>query len=93
MHTVAELERDSALRLETTGLTLAEGKRILKHVQEVVVEEQVQACLVQHRLAGAAGWASCGLAFGQRIFDSATRGPQEGPALENCSIYPLPPLL
>jgi hypothetical protein len=49
MHSVAELERDSTLRLETTGLTLAEGKQILKHLQEVVVEEQVQACLVQHR--------------------------------------------
>jgi hypothetical protein len=49
MHSVAELERDSTLRLETTGLTLAEGKRILKHVQEVIVEEQVRACLIQHR--------------------------------------------
>ena len=49
MHSVAELERDSTLRLETTGLTLAEGKQILKHLQEVVVEEQVQACMVQHR--------------------------------------------
>jgi hypothetical protein len=27
MHSVAELERDSTLRLETTGLTLAEGKQ------------------------------------------------------------------
>ena len=49
MHSVAELERDSTLRLETTGLTLAEGKQILKHLQEVVVEEQVQACMVEHR--------------------------------------------
>ena len=49
MHSVAELERDSTLRLETTGLTLAEGKQILKHLQEVVVEEQVEACVVQHR--------------------------------------------
>ena len=47
MHSVAELERDSTLRLETAGLTLAEGKQILKHLQEVVVEEQVQACMVQ----------------------------------------------
>ena len=49
MHSVAELERDSTLRLETTGLTLAEGKQILKHLQEVVVEEQVEACVIQHR--------------------------------------------
>jgi hypothetical protein len=49
MHSVAELERDSTLRLETTGLTLAEGKQILKHLQEVVVEEQIEACVVQHR--------------------------------------------
>ena len=27
-HSVAEVERDSTLRLETTGLTLAEGKQI-----------------------------------------------------------------
>jgi hypothetical protein len=38
-----KVERDSTLRLETTGLTLAEGKQILKHLQEVVVEEQVEA--------------------------------------------------
>ena len=41
MHSVADLERDSTLRLETTGLTLAEGKQILKHLQEVVVEESL----------------------------------------------------
>ena len=49
VHSVGELERDSTLRLETTGLTLAEGKQILKHLQEVVVEEQVEACVIQHR--------------------------------------------
>jgi hypothetical protein len=37
------------LRLETTGLMVAEGKQILKHLQEVVVEEQVEANVVQHR--------------------------------------------
>jgi hypothetical protein len=46
MHPVAELERDTTLRLETIGLTLAEGKQILKHLQEVVVEEQVETCVV-----------------------------------------------
>ena len=56
MHSVAELERDGTLRLETTGLTLAEGQQILKHLQAVVVEEQVQACMVQHRWCG----YSCG---------------------------------
>jgi hypothetical protein len=43
------LSETARLRLETTGLTLAEGKQILKHLQEVVVEEQVEACVVQHR--------------------------------------------
>ena len=49
MHSVAELERESPLGMETAGLTLAEGKQILKHLQEVVVEEQIEACVVQHR--------------------------------------------
>ena len=46
-HSVAELERDSTLRMETAGLTLAEGKQILKHLQEVVVEEQVACWLLR----------------------------------------------
>src|SRR5260370_39937759 len=46
---VAELARGCELRPETTGLTLAEGKQILKQVQQVVIDEQVQTCMAQHR--------------------------------------------
>src|SRR5258708_21279861 len=49
IHPVAELARGCELRPETTGLTLAEGKQILKQVQQVVVDEQVQTCMSQHR--------------------------------------------
>src|SRR5258706_5801808 len=42
---VAELARGCELRPETTGLTLAEGKQILKQVQQVVIDEQVQTCM------------------------------------------------
>jgi hypothetical protein len=49
IHPVAELARGCELRPETTGLTLAEGKQILKQVQQVVIDEQVQTCMAQHR--------------------------------------------
>src|SRR5216683_4690878 len=46
VHQVAELRRD-ALQAETLGLQLAEAKELLARVQEVVVEEQVRACLAK----------------------------------------------
>src|SRR5258708_38712765 len=49
IHPVAELARGCELRPETTGLTLAEGKQILKQVQQVVIDEQVQTSMAQHR--------------------------------------------
>jgi hypothetical protein len=49
IHLVAELARGCELRPETTGLTLAEGKQILEQVQQVVIDEQVQTCMAQHR--------------------------------------------
>src|SRR5258708_3219040 len=45
----AERARGCELRPETTGLTLAEGKQILKQVQQVVIDEQGQTCMAQHR--------------------------------------------
>jgi hypothetical protein len=48
IHPVAELARGCELRPETTGLTLAEGKQILKQVQQVVIDEQVQTSMAQH---------------------------------------------
>ena len=47
IHPVAELARGCELRPETTGLTLAEGKQILKQVQQVVIDEQVQTSMTQ----------------------------------------------
>src|SRR2546423_13757790 len=47
VHEVAELER-GALRAETLGLGLEEAKDLLAQVQDVVVAEQVRACLAQH---------------------------------------------
>src|SRR5215471_17287700 len=42
---VARIERDE-VAMETLGLTLAEGKLILKRIQEGVVQEQIQAALL-----------------------------------------------
>jgi hypothetical protein len=47
VHEVAELER-GALRAETLGLGLEEAKDLLAQVQDVMVAEQVRACLAQH---------------------------------------------
>jgi hypothetical protein len=45
---VVQLEREE-VRMETLGLTLAEGKLILKKIQEAVVQEQVHDALVRRR--------------------------------------------
>src|ERR1700730_6309171 len=55
IHLVAELARGCELRPETAGLTLAEGKQILKQVQQVVIDEQVQTCMAQHRQCAICG--------------------------------------
>ena len=45
---VARIERDE-VSIETLGLTLAEGKLILKRIQEGVVQEQIQEALLRRR--------------------------------------------
>ena len=45
---VARIERDEVV-METLGLTLAEGKLILKRIQEGVVQEQIQDALLRQR--------------------------------------------
>ena len=45
---VARIERDE-VAMETLGLTLAEGKLILKSIQEGVVQEQIQEALLRRR--------------------------------------------
>ena len=44
VHEIASLQR-TELQLETLGLTLAEGKTILREIQRVLVERQVAECL------------------------------------------------
>ena len=45
---MARLER-AGVEMETLGLTLAEGKLVLKRIQEVMVEEQVNDHVAQRR--------------------------------------------
>src|SRR6516225_2111420 len=45
---VARIERDE-VAMETLGLTLTEGKLILKRIQEGVVQEQIQDALLRRR--------------------------------------------
>src|SRR5215472_17169188 len=45
---VARIERDE-VAMETLGLTLAEGKLILKRIQEGMVQEQIQDALRRRR--------------------------------------------
>jgi hypothetical protein len=48
VHPIATLERDG-VTAETLGLTLAEGKAVLKSLQEVMVEQPLQAYVEQQR--------------------------------------------
>ena len=45
---MAQLEREG-VTMETLGLSLAEGKLMLKHVQEAMVREQVNEALLRLR--------------------------------------------
>ena len=54
VHEIASLQR-TELKLETLGLTLAEGKTILREIQRVVVERQVAECLEPYRHCAACG--------------------------------------
>ena len=54
VHEIASLQR-TELQLETLGLTLAEGKTILREIQRVVVERQVAEGLERYRHCSACG--------------------------------------
>ena len=54
VHEIASLQR-TELKLETLGLTLAEGKTILREIQRVLVERQVAECLAPYRHCAACG--------------------------------------
>src|SRR5438128_1845382 len=88
VHEVAEIER-GALQAETLGLRLGEAKDLLAQVQEVVVAEQVRACL-----AGHIACSDCGRA--RRHKDARTIAVQtlfgalclESPRWHHCSCRP-----
>jgi len=48
VHGITSLQR-TELKMETLGLTLAEGKAILSAIQRVVVEAQTAHCVAAHR--------------------------------------------
>jgi len=54
VHEIASLQR-TELKLETLGMTLAEGKTILREIQRVVVERQVAECLEPYQHCSACG--------------------------------------
>ena len=54
VYEIASLHR-TELKMETLGLTLAEGKTILCEIQRVVVERQVGECLEPYRHCSACG--------------------------------------
>ena len=56
VHEVANMER-ADLHIDTLGLQLAEAKDLLQRVQEVVIVEQVRACLAEQEDCPACGRA------------------------------------
>ena len=56
---MAQLEREG-VTMETLGLSLAEGKLMLKHVQEAMVREQVNEALLRLRCCPDCGKARQG---------------------------------
>jgi hypothetical protein len=54
VHEIMSLQR-TELKPETLGLTLEEGKAILREIQRVVVEQQIVHCVAAQRLCSACG--------------------------------------
>lgn len=52
---LTELARPEELRPETTGLTLAESKQILKAMQQTMIEKQAETYLAGQRSCAACG--------------------------------------
>jgi hypothetical protein len=85
VHEVAELYRDD-LGADTLGLQLAEAKELLARMQEVVVEEQVRACL-----AAKVACPHCGQARRHKDERSiAVAQPVRHAAPPQSSLAPLP---
>jgi hypothetical protein len=54
VHEITSLQR-TELKPETLGLSLAEGKAILREIQRIVVEQQTAHCVAAHRLCSDCG--------------------------------------
>jgi hypothetical protein len=85
---VACIKREE-VEMETLGLTLAEGKLILKKIQEGVVQEQIQEALARRRHC-----PDCGKARHSKGHDDVTIRTLFGnielksPRLEHCRCQP-----
>jgi hypothetical protein len=88
VHEVARLERDE-VAIETLGLTLAEGKLILKRIQESVVQEQIQDAVARRR-----NCPECGRTRRSKGHHDITirtlfgNIEQKSPRLEHCPCQP-----
>jgi hypothetical protein len=87
-HEIVTLERED-VQPDTMGLTLAEGKTILRKLQEIVVERQVQDFLMRQRWCPKCGTArrhkdrrslSLRTVFGKLTMDS--------PRFSHCACHP-----
>lgn len=88
VHEVACLERDE-LTPTTLGLSLAEGKGILKEVQEVVVQWQIEAYLRQQRDCPDCGKKRRSKGRNETIFRTVFgKLPIQSPRLYHCSCQP-----
>ena len=85
---VARIERDE-VAMETLGLTLAEGKLILKRIQEGVVQEQIQGALLRRR--NCPEWGKARHRKGHHDVAMRTRFGNielQSPRLEHCRCQP-----
>src|SRR5437868_173606 len=88
VHEVSQFEREG-LAMETLGLTLAEGKLILKNVQERVVQEQVSDCLAQQRRCPDCGQVRHGKGHHDvAIWTVFGKVELKSPRLRHCSCQP-----
>jgi len=82
------IERNTA-ELETVGLTLAEGKTILKRIQEIVVEEQANDFLRRQRCCPECGKARPSKGNHQITFRTVFGNLRlKSPRLHHCSCRP-----
>lgn len=85
---MARLER-AGVEMETLGLTLAEGKLVLKRIQEVMVEEQVNDHVAQRRSCPDCGGARHGKGHNDITVRTLFGNVEvKSPRLEHCPCQP-----